>query len=142
MRSRLFTAYVVFMSAAVGAFVFAPDTEWVRLVWQVGVGTLAALFTVIGARRVAGRAAWLFVAAGVFLNSSGILVEGIVYRLNPEAESPTLADGFWLALYPCLVAGMGIIPPPPGQNKKWSPALGKAPIPPGLGVFGLGFVIP
>jgi hypothetical protein len=43
------------------------------------------LFTVIGTRGVAGRSAWLLVAAGVFLNSSGILVEAIVYRLNPDA---------------------------------------------------------
>jgi len=141
MRSKLFTAYVTFMSVAVGAFIFAPDTEWVRLAWQVGVGALAALFTVIGARGVAGRAAWLLVAAGVFLNSSGILVEGIVYRLDPNAETPTLADGFWISLYPCLVGGMVIIHRLRSQTRDWSTTLDTATITTGLGLLCWVFVI-
>ena len=101
MRSKLFTPYVVVMSVAVGAFAFAPETEWVRLVWQMSVGMLAALFTIIGTRGMAGRAAWLFVAAGVFLNSSGILVEGIVYRLDPDFSVHTLDSGIIVSNGPC-----------------------------------------
>jgi diguanylate cyclase (GGDEF)-like protein len=141
MRSKLFTPYVVVMSVAVGAFAFAPETEWVRLVWQMSVGILAALFTVIGTRGMAGRAAWLFVAAGVFLNSSGILVEGIVYRLDPDAESPMAADGFWFALYPCLVVGMVIIHRLRSQTRDWSTTLDTATITTGLGLLSWVFVI-
>jgi diguanylate cyclase (GGDEF)-like protein len=141
MRSKLFTGYVAIMGVAVGAFVFAPDTEWVRVTWEVGVGVLAALFTIIGTRGVAGRSAWLLVAAGVFLNSSGILVEAIVYRLNPDAESPTAADGFWLALYPCLVAGMVIIHRCRSRTKDWSTTLDTATITTGLGLLSWVFVI-
>jgi diguanylate cyclase (GGDEF)-like protein len=141
MRSRLFTGYVTIMGVAVGAFAVAPDIEWVRVSWQVGVGVLAALVTVIATRGVPGRCAWLLVAAGVLLNSSGILVEAIVYRLNPDAESPMAADGFWLALYPCLVAGMVIIHRRRSQSKDWSTTLDTATITTGLGLLSWVFVI-
>ena len=43
---------------------------------------------------------WYLFAGGVFLNASGILVEAYLSRNVVDPPYPSLADVFWLALYP------------------------------------------
>jgi diguanylate cyclase (GGDEF)-like protein len=139
----MFTAYLVVMGVAIGGFVAAPDTGYLRMSWQVGVGVLAAVSTVLGARRhqAPGGAAWVFFAVGILLNSGGTVVEDIVYRLDPQASYPTIADGFWLALYPCLVAGMVIVHRHRTRSKDWSATLDTATITTGVGLLCWVYVI-
>ena len=143
MRSRMFTAYLVVMGVAIGAFVFAPDDGYLRMSWQVAVGVLAAVCAVVGARRhqVAGSAAWVLFAVGILLNAGGTIVEDIVYRLDPNASYPTVADAFWLALYPCLVAGMVIVHRHRTRSKDWSTTLDTATITTGIGLLCWVYVI-
>jgi diguanylate cyclase len=143
MRSRMFTSYVVVMSLAIAGFVAAPDEGWLRMSWQVAVGALAALGVVAGLRRYrpAGGAAWVLFAVGILLNSSGTVVERIVYQLNPEAPYPSAADGFWLALYPFLAAGLIIVQRRRTRTRDWSTMLDSATITTGVGLLSWVYVI-
>src|SRR5690349_12132189 len=108
MRSRLLVGYLAVMGVAIGGFAFAPESGWARVTWSVGVGWAAAAATVVGVRRYrpVAATAWLLFAAGVFLNTTGILVEQLVAVFAPTDSYPTIADAFWLGLYPCLIAGV------------------------------------
>ena len=143
MRSRLFSTYVVVMTLAIGSYVAAPETGWLRMSWQTGVGVLAAVFTVVGVRRhrAAGGLAWVLFALGVLFNASGTVVESIVYRLDPDATYPTVADAFWLALYPFLVAGMVIIHRQRTRTNDWSTTVDTATITTGIGLLSWVYVI-
>jgi len=134
---------MVVMGLAIGAFLFAPDLHWLRVGWQVAIGWSAAACIVVGVRRYrpAAAAAWLLFAAGVFFNSSGIIVEGIVGWLNPEPPYPNAADAFWLALYPCLIAGMVIIHRSRSSAPDWSTTIDSATITTGLGLLSWVFII-
>ena len=63
---------------------------------------------VVGTRRqrTPAAAAYYLFALGVFLNVGGTLVEKIVATVDPDAVAPTLAEPFWLAIYPSFVTGM------------------------------------
>jgi diguanylate cyclase len=94
----------------IGAFWFLPTGSWVATVWQVGIGWLATGFVLgqaLAARERPG--VWYLFALGLFLNASGILVEQVLERLSLGGTSPSLADGFWSGLYPCLIAGLAIL---------------------------------
>ena len=143
MRSATFKAYLAVMGLVIGCYVAAPDEGWLRTGWQTGAGVLVAVCIVAGVRRhrPAGGAAWVLFAIGVLLNSNGTVVESIVYRLDPDAVYPTVADGFWLALYPCLLAGMVVIHRCRTRAKDWSTTVDTATITTGIGLLCWVYVI-
>ncbi|MGH8890739.1 MAG: diguanylate cyclase domain-containing protein [Acidothermaceae bacterium] len=53
--------------------------------------------------------AWLWIAAGVALNASGGIAESISVQVLKSDAYPTLADAFYLAIYPCVAVGLLII---------------------------------
>jgi hypothetical protein len=110
-RSRVFVSYLAVQAALIGGFFFVPHGSATGVFWQVAVGWLAAAFAlreVIGRPLRAERVRWLL-AAGIFLNSSGILVQYLEDLFSRPMISPHPADAFWLALYPCLITGLAMI---------------------------------
>ena len=79
--------------------------------WQGLAGSLSAAAVVLGVRRFRpeGALAWYFIAGGMLLNAAGTLVEMIAWRGFGVTTNPNAADVFWLALYPGLLAGLGIL---------------------------------
>jgi hypothetical protein len=110
-RADLFLIYLVAQALLVGTYAVIPAAGWSHVAWQVLAGWSSAAFVVIGVRRARlGHALpWYLLAAGVFLNSTGILVEQILDRYFNITTSPTLADAFFFGLYPPLIAGLAVL---------------------------------
>jgi hypothetical protein len=103
-------AYVGAQALLIGAFFALPEGPW-RSVVQVTVGWAGAAFVLVGSirQRLPARPVWSLFAAGLFLNASGILVEHILGRPIGEESNPSLADVFYLAIFPCLIVGLAIL---------------------------------
>src|SRR5205085_9386793 len=104
--------YIALQALAIGTFFFAPLDSWTHVLWQVFVGWISAAFVffAVRARRSRGGAAWYCFGLGVFLNAAGILVAELIKP--PDGRPlpiPSLADPFWLAIFPALAIGMALL---------------------------------
>jgi HPt (histidine-containing phosphotransfer) domain-containing protein len=108
MRITPLRGFLLAQGVIVAALSLAPDDSWVHVLGRVLAGWSAAAAVVVGTRRQRppAAAAYYLFGLGVFLNVAGTLVEQIVATLDPDAMLPTVAEPFWLAIYPCFVAGM------------------------------------
>jgi hypothetical protein len=108
-ESKLLRRYLAAQALAIATFAFVPLVGCLHLVWQVAVGWASAFFVLVGIRRArpAPPLAWYALGAGVFLNATGLLVEWIGERYFQAVESPTLADAFFLAIFPGFILGLG-----------------------------------
>jgi len=110
-QPSLLVPYLISQVALIGIYAAIPGSGWLHVMWEVGVGWLGATFVLVGVRRarLAHALPWYLLAAGVFLNSSGILVEEILDRFFNINASPTLADAFFFGLYPPLIGGLAVL---------------------------------
>ena len=109
--SRLLPAYLAAHALGLLGFWFVPAGGWLHASWQSVAGWISAAFMVAGIQRhrPAARFAWYAIAAGAFISSSGTLVETVAWRYFGVTTNPNVADLFWLALYPGLIVGLGVI---------------------------------
>ncbi|BCJ73620.1 hypothetical protein CS0771_31640 [Catellatospora sp. IY07-71] len=111
-RLTLVLYLAAMLAALVGFFLAAPD-GLVAVLWQVAVGYLATTAILVGARRnTDDRAAWYCFAVGIFANSTGLFVEAIDAALvHPTGlpSVPSLADAFYLTLYPAFALGLALL---------------------------------
>jgi hypothetical protein len=107
----LLRRYLAAQALAIAAFGLVPVEGWLHVAWQVAVGWAAALSVLVGVRRFrpATAVAWYALAAGVFLNASGLLAERIGEHFFHAMESPNLGDVFFLGIFPCFVVGLGTL---------------------------------
>ncbi|NJC70313.1 GGDEF domain-containing protein [Planosporangium thailandense] len=110
MRGQVWKLYLAAVTAALLAFLAFPVSGWAQVGWQVVVGYAAVAALLAGPRRdgPAGRLVWWCFALGVFANTTGILVEQVDAVLHGE-NFPSVADGFYLALYPAVAVGLAIL---------------------------------
>lgn len=108
MRLTPLRGFLLAQGVIVAALSLVPDDTWMHVLGRVLAGWSAAAAVVVGTRRqrTPAAAAYYLFALGVFLNVGGTLVEKIVATVDPEAVAPTLAEPFWLAIYPSFVTGM------------------------------------
>ena len=109
--TTVWKTYLTVVLGAVVVFFFIPGDTVAQTVVKVGIGWVAAACIVFGVHRnkVASPLPWYLFAAGVFLNASGILVEAYLSRGGVEPPYPSMADVFWLALYPGVFIGLALI---------------------------------
>src|SRR5437870_2475473 len=100
-------AYLVGHALALGAFWFVPVGGWAHCLLQAIVSSLSTVFLVVGVRRQRPEAAvaWYLIAAGVFVNAWGVVVDLLARRFFGARTSPNPADAFWAALFPAAVVG-------------------------------------
>jgi diguanylate cyclase len=108
---RLFTAYAAAQAILIGIFCFLPSGSWLATCWQVAIGWLATGFVLARSRapELQSKGVWYLFALGLFFNASGILVEKLLAGHLIAAPGPSLADAFWLGLYPCVTAGLAVV---------------------------------
>jgi hypothetical protein len=111
MGSSIGRGYLIAQAGAIALLLLIPHDTWAHVILQVAVGWAAAAFVVIGMRRQrpAGAVAWYLFGAGVLINAGGTLVEGIQARVFHSTDYPTIADLFWVTLYPAFIVGMAIL---------------------------------
>jgi hypothetical protein len=108
---RLTTWYAVGQSLAIASIFFLQPGTWPYSVWQMLVGwaAAAAVFTGLRRHRPEGALAWYLFGAGVFLSTTGSMVENVLRRTFHEVSSPSVADFFWLAQYPAFLVGLAVL---------------------------------
>jgi diguanylate cyclase len=102
------TSYAGAQAVLMTAFLLLPPGTWLTTAVQISSGWLgvAVILRASGNVPAGRRGIWFLFAAGLFFNSSGILVEKILERFFAAPPSPTVADLFYLLLYPFLVTGL------------------------------------
>jgi diguanylate cyclase (GGDEF)-like protein len=138
----MFRAYVAVSAVLVGCYPVVADHGWLGTAWQTLIGFGAAAMAVLSVRRYrpAGGAAWMCFAAGIFLNTAGIPVAALIESIQGPVY-PSVADALWLALYPCLIAGMLVIHRRQNPDGNWSATLDSVTITAGLSLLSWVYVI-
>ena len=135
--NTLWKTYLAIVLGAVVVFFFIPGDTWTQTAIKVGIGWVAAASIVVGVRRnkVASPLPWYLFAVGVFLNASGILVEAYVSWNVAEPPYPSMADVFWLALYPGIFIGLALIIRRRSAGRDWATLVDATTISTGLGLL-------
>jgi hypothetical protein len=109
--SRLLLGYLIAQTLALVAFWFVPPGGWTHSVWQMVVNATSGVFILLGVRRLRppGALAWYLLGGGVLVNAVGVVVELALRQWFGVNASPSLADVFWLSLFPAAIAGLGIL---------------------------------
>jgi hypothetical protein len=109
--ARVLAGFLAAQTLALVAYWFVPIGSWTHSLWQMVVNSTSAVFMLIGVRRFrpAGALAWYLIGGGILLNSAGVVVEQMALRWFGVRTGPSVADAFWLALYPAAIAGLGML---------------------------------
>jgi diguanylate cyclase len=142
MRVRWQT-YLLSALVVIAAYLFTPSGTVLQTAFKVAVGWTAAACIVLGVRRHRpdGAAIWYWFAAGIFSNVTGILVEAVATRGYGVDSYPTVADVFWLGLYPALIVGTTLMIRRRSAERDWASIVDAATISTGLGLLCWVFVI-
>jgi diguanylate cyclase (GGDEF)-like protein len=98
--------YLLLLAVPVGLLTLVLTSEWDHAALDVAVGYPSAAFCVWRWRgRPTSSSAWLWIGAGLFLNATGSIVEAAL----KVTALPSVADVFYLALYPGSSLGLLIL---------------------------------
>src|SRR5690242_11082396 len=93
--------YLLLLAVPVGALTLALTSEWDHAALDVAVGYPSAAFCIWRWRaRPTSSSAWAWIGAGLFLNATGSIVEAVLTEVLKDTVTPSVADIFYLALYP------------------------------------------
>jgi diguanylate cyclase len=119
MAVRWWRVYVVAMVLSIAGYLVLPLGPWSALVWSIvnAVGPVVAI--VVAASRLprTARLAWYLLAVGILANGTAVVPETIVTEVLKSDSYPTVADAFYLLLYPAAVASIGLM------IRRWPPRL-------------------
>ncbi|HMK91772.1 MAG TPA: GGDEF domain-containing protein [Thermoleophilia bacterium] len=137
-RARgVWRAFAAAYGAAVVAFLLLPDGATARALCFSALGLAAAAAAALGSRRSGMPAAWRWLAFGVACNAAGGLVETI---FAPDAY-PSIADVFYLGLYPGFIIGLTLMISRYREERFVTSFLDAAVIAVGLGLLSWVFLI-
>jgi hypothetical protein len=102
--------YGAIQASLILAYLLGAPGRW-GIGLEVAVGWLGAASVLAGAalQRLPGLAIWTLFAAGIFFNSSGLVVEQVLSELSMPTAPGNPADLFFLAYFPCFISGLGIL---------------------------------
>lgn len=107
---RLWVAYLLLGALLIVGYALAPDRTMQNALYSV-LTLLAVTAILVGIRvhRPVSRAPWLLFAAGQLLWAFGDAVEVGYEQLGRELPYPSWADVAYLAAYPVLALGLGLM---------------------------------
>lgn len=99
--------YLLLLAVPVGVLTLVFTSEWDLAALDIAVGYPSAAFCVWRWRaRPTGSSAWMWIGAGLFLNATGSIVEAVLTEVLKVSATPSVADIFYLALYPGASLGL------------------------------------
>jgi hypothetical protein len=109
--STLLLGFLAWHGVALVVLRLLAANGWPHALWQAFAGSLSAVAVLVGVRRHGGGSAlaWRLIAAGLLVSAWGTLVETAAWRWFGVGTNPNVADACWLALYPGLIGGLGIL---------------------------------
>lgn len=106
-------AWLCYLMACAVPAALAPfflSAQWAHTATNVSIAYASAAIAFWRFRTGRGvPKAWLWVAAGIALNATGGIAESISVEVLHSDAYPTVADAFYLAIYPCVSVGLLII---------------------------------
>ncbi len=122
MRQRLWGGYVLTASVVASAYYLVPTTNLSHLLLYNGIGLSAVIAILVGIRRnrPADRRPWLLIAAG----QASFLIADISYytleSIKDEAPFPSIADLFYLGMYPLVIMGLMRLVAQTSPGRDWA----------------------
>jgi HPt (histidine-containing phosphotransfer) domain-containing protein len=143
MRLSLFRTYLLAQAVAMATVLIVPHPSWAQASAQVLGGWLGVAAVLVGIRRhrPQGAAAFYLFGAAVFLNAGGILVERLNQTFWGISGLPSLADPFYLGIYPGLIGGLALIIRRRRVGRDWNSLIDTTIIMLGLGLLSWVFLI-
>jgi class 3 adenylate cyclase len=128
--------YLAFGFAALVVFYLLPWGFFNDVVYYPGLGFAASAAIVAGVlwHRPSHPLAWLLFAAGQALFALGDVLFGVYDHVLNEDVFPSAADGFYLAGYPALAAGLWLLVRQRSSGRDWESLIDAAIVTIGLGV--------
>ena len=123
MKRLLLSAYLTVIVGMSGAYFTLSPTPTTKLVLYNGVGLLGLLGTIVGIRlqQPSARTPWILFALG---QASFLTADLIYYWLETHSETvpfPSVADAFYLLMYPLVIAGLAVkIRKNSNRTKDWA----------------------
>jgi diguanylate cyclase (GGDEF)-like protein len=110
MNGRAWRWYLLVGAVAAAAIVAVPDSWWYTAWYDtIGLSAVAAILIGVGWHRPRSRLTWWLLAAGQLLFVVGDLLFDLHERLWHTDAFPSAADGFYLAGYLPLTAGLVLL---------------------------------
>ncbi len=108
MRANLWKLYILLSVAVAAVYFLVETTSLSKLVLYNGLGLTAVVATLYGIRKnqPENRKAWYLIAAamGTFLTAD--IVYYVLELVHDEAPYPSIADAFYLGMYPIMCLGL------------------------------------
>ena len=142
-RDAAWKIYLAAALAAICGYFWSPGDPWIQSGWRVTIALSGsvAILTALRLHRPPARAAWVFIVAGLAPNALGNLVETFVDQVLHLNTVPSVADVFYLALYPGLAAGLAVLIRARTGKHDWATLVDTATISTGLGLVCWVFLI-
>src|SRR2546421_2223380 len=143
MRGRAWKLFLGVLLPATAAYFLTEPGGWAQIWLQVSIGYLASAAILVGARRNTGgeRTIWWCFAVGVFGNASGILVEAYLTLKLDASSFPSVADAFYLSLYPAVALGLALLIRKRTAQRDWGSLIDATTVTAGLGLLAWIFMI-
>lgn len=143
MRKQAWQAYLAVMAIAIVGYIFTPVGSWTQLGWQLAIGYTATVAMLLGARRnlPGERSVWYAFALAVFGNTTGILVEQLITLQTGDGAFPSVADAFYLSMYPFAAGGLWLLIRKRTAHRDWGTLVDGTTISAGLGLLAWIFMI-
>ncbi|HJX06758.1 MAG TPA: hypothetical protein VJ736_01690, partial [Actinomycetota bacterium] len=107
-KARLWIVYVVVALATVGGYYASGQTVWIFHL--IGLSAAVGIIAGVVIHKPQHRLPWILFAVGQLLFVTGDVLSYNYERFfGTELPYPAISDAFYLAVYPCLVAGVLLI---------------------------------
>ncbi|MBK6870497.1 MAG: GNAT family N-acetyltransferase [Kineosporiaceae bacterium] len=122
MKGRLWAGYVAAASLVATGYFLVPRSDLTHLLLYNGIGLSAVVAVLFGIRRnrPADRRPWLLIVAGQASFLTADICYYILESLADEAPFPSVADLFYLGMYPLVIMGLLRLVAQTSPGRDWS----------------------